>query len=75
MQLVEQGKLSLDDADLAEKLCPELKLAKILKGFNKDNTPILEEKTKRITLRMLLSHTGKSLTIFERLREGERGEH
>jgi CubicO group peptidase (beta-lactamase class C family) len=59
MMLVEQGKLSLDDADLAEKLCPELKLVKVLKGFNAENKPILEEKTKRITLRMLLSHTGE----------------
>ena len=58
---MEQGKLSLDDADLAEELCPELRLVKILKGFDKDNRPILEEKTKRITLRMLLSHTGELL--------------
>lgn len=51
MQLVEQGKLSLDDADLAEKLCPELKEVKILKGGK------LVEKKNRITLRHLLSHT------------------
>lgn len=65
MQLVEQGKLSLDDAELAEKLCPELKLVKILKGFDADSKPILEEKTKKITLRMLLSHTaGFGYTFF-----------
>jgi CubicO group peptidase (beta-lactamase class C family) len=58
MQLVEQGKLTLDDADLAEKLAPELKRAKILKGFGEDGKPILVEKKNRITLRMLLSHTG-----------------
>ena len=58
MQFVEQGKLSLDDADLAEKLVPELKMVKILKGWGDDGKPILAEKTKRITLRMLLSHTG-----------------
>ena len=63
MQLVEQGKLSLDDADLAERLCPELKLAKILKGFDSQNKPILEQKTKRITLRMLLSHTAQTLDL------------
>lgn len=57
MQLVEQGKLGLDDADLAERLCPELKSVKILKGFDENDRPILVEKTKRITLRMLLSHT------------------
>lgn len=51
MQLVEQGKLSLDDADLAEKLCPELKDVKILKGGK------LVEKKNRITLRHLLSRT------------------
>ncbi|KAG0652015.1 methylbutanoyltransferase, partial [Hyphodiscus hymeniophilus] len=57
MQLVEQGKLSLDDVDLAEKLCPELKQVKIHKGYDAENKPILEEKKKRITLRMLLTHT------------------
>jgi Beta-lactamase len=48
MQLVEQGKLSLDDADLAEKLCPELKEVKIFKGGK------LVEKKSRISLRRLL---------------------
>ncbi|KAH8602484.1 beta-lactamase/transpeptidase-like protein [Bisporella sp. PMI_857] len=58
MQLVEQGKLKLDDADLAEKLAPELKRVKILKGYDeKSGKPILVEKKNRITLRMLLSHT------------------
>jgi CubicO group peptidase (beta-lactamase class C family) len=57
MQLVEQGTLSLDDADLAEKLCPELKEVKILKGYGQDEKPILVEKKNRITLRKLLSHT------------------
>ena len=53
MQLVEQGKLNLDDGDQLEKLCPELKDIKVLQ---KDGT--LVEKNKKITLRMLLSHTG-----------------
>lgn len=57
IQLVEQGKLSLDDADLAEKLCPELKEVKILRGYGQDEKPILVEKKNRITLRKLLSHT------------------
>ncbi|TAQ83914.1 hypothetical protein B7494_g7758 [Chlorociboria aeruginascens] len=34
MQLVEQGKLALDDSDLVEKLAPELKNVKLLKGFD-----------------------------------------
>jgi CubicO group peptidase (beta-lactamase class C family) len=51
MQLVEQGKLPLGDADLAEKLCPELKEVKIFKGGK------LIEKENRTTLRHLLSHT------------------
>lgn len=53
MQLVEQGKLSLDDVKQIEELCPELNEVKVLKD---DGT--LEEKKKGITLRMLLSHTG-----------------
>ena len=59
MQLVEQGVLRLDDADQVDDLCPEIKDVKILKGFEKDGKPILVEKKNRITLRMLLSHTGK----------------
>lgn len=59
MQLVEQGILRLDDPDLVDKLCPEIKDVQILKGFEKSGKPILAEKKNRITLRMLLSHTGK----------------
>jgi CubicO group peptidase (beta-lactamase class C family) len=58
MQLVEQRKLSLDDADLAEKLCPELKDVQIVTGIGEDGKPIMKAKKNRITLRMLLSHTG-----------------
>jgi CubicO group peptidase (beta-lactamase class C family) len=58
MQLVEQGKLSLDDAASVEEIAPELKRAKILKGFDENNKPILEDKKTGITLRMLLTHTG-----------------
>jgi hypothetical protein len=53
MQLVEQGKLALDDADQVETLCPELRDVKYLAD---DGT--LKEKSGRITLRMLLTHTG-----------------
>ncbi|KAJ6071664.1 hypothetical protein N7499_009678 [Penicillium canescens] len=52
MQLVEQGQLSLDDANELERICPELKDVKVLQ---EDGT--LVEKTRGITLRMLLTHT------------------
>lgn len=55
MQLVEQGKLALDDSEQLENLCPELKRVKVLQ-----NDGQLVEKKIGITLRMLLSHTGTS---------------
>ena len=58
MQLVEQGKLALDDADLVERYCPELKTIRILKGFDEKGRAETVEKKNRITLRMLLNHTG-----------------
>ncbi len=61
MQLVEQGRLALDDADLLEKHCPELKHVKIIKGMDKNGKAETVEKKNRITLRMLLSHTGKPI--------------
>lgn len=60
MQLVEQGKLSLDDAELVGKLAPELKKARILDGFDENDRPVWKEKKNQITLRHLLSHTCKS---------------
>jgi CubicO group peptidase (beta-lactamase class C family) len=54
MQLVEQGKLYLDDAAQTEDLCPELKDVQVLQPDGK-----LVPKKRGITLRMLLSHTGK----------------
>jgi len=59
MQLCEQGKLSLDDSDLVEKVAPELKDVRILKGLDEKSKPEYVDKTKRITLRMLLTHTGE----------------
>lgn len=56
MQLVEQGKLHLDDGDEIEKLLPEFKDLKVLQKDGK-----LVDKNKKITLRMLLTHTGRSL--------------
>ncbi|MCJ1454810.1 hypothetical protein MMC28_005163 [Mycoblastus sanguinarius] len=67
MQLAEQGKLALDDADFVEKLCPELKTVRILKGFDEHGKPELVDKKNRITLRMLLNNTaGFGYTFFNR---------
>jgi CubicO group peptidase (beta-lactamase class C family) len=52
MQLVEQGKLALDDSELVEKHCRELKDIKILQD---DRT--LVNKKRGITLKILLIHT------------------
>lgn len=54
MQLVEKGILGLDDSAQVESLCPELKEVKVLTPEGK-----LVPKNKGITLRMLLSHTGR----------------
>ena len=53
MQLVERGKLRLDDGDEIENLIPELKDLQVLQKDGK-----LVPKNKKITLRMLLTHTG-----------------
>ncbi|KAL8870563.1 MAG: hypothetical protein Q9174_003422, partial [Haloplaca sp. 1 TL-2023] len=57
MQLVEQDKLDLDDADKVEELCPELAKVRILKSVDENGKAELVEKKNRITMRMLLSHT------------------
>lgn len=65
MQLVEQGKIGLDDGNQLEQLVPELRNIKVL-----ESDGMLVEKKRKITLRMLLSHTaGFGYTFFnERLR-------
>jgi methyl acetate hydrolase len=55
MQLVEQGKLSLD-GDIARVL-PELGRVQVLEGFDADGKPRLRAPKRGITLRHLLTHT------------------
>ena len=55
MQLVEQGKLSLEQP--ASATVPELGSAKVLEGFDADGKPILRPPKRPITLRHLLTHT------------------
>jgi CubicO group peptidase (beta-lactamase class C family) len=55
MQLVEQGKLSLD-GDIADVL-PELGRAQVLDGFDANGAPRLRAPKRAITLRHLLTHT------------------
>ena len=55
MQLVEQGKLSLD-GDIG-KVLPELGRVQVLEGFDADGKPRLRSPKRGITLRHLLTHT------------------
>src|SRR5271170_4045134 len=55
MQLVEQGKLKLDEP--AATYIPELGSLQVLHGFDAAGKPILKPATKPVTLRTLLTHT------------------
>ncbi len=55
MQLVERGKLSLDDP-IAEVL-PELRAPQVLEGFDAAGEPRLRPARRPITLRHLITHT------------------
>src|SRR3954466_6410288 len=55
MQLVEQGRLSLDEP--AGKVLPELAQVKVLDGWDAAGKPRLREANGVITLRKLLTHT------------------
>ena len=59
MQLVEQGKLALDDSDQLESLAPELRDVEVLER-GADGGIKMVAKERRLTLRMLLNHTCKS---------------
>lgn len=55
MQLVEQGKLSLDEP--IGKLLPDLASPQVLEGFDANGEPKLRPANKPITLRQLMTHT------------------
>lgn len=55
MQLVEQGKLHVDQ--LAADFLPELAVPQVLEGFSPDGTPLLRPAKRPITVRHLLTHT------------------
>jgi methyl acetate hydrolase len=55
MQLVEQGKLSLDEP--IGKLLPDLANPQVLEGFDAKGGPKLRSAKKPITLRQLMTHT------------------
>ena len=69
MQLVERGVLDLDDGDQLESLCTELQGLEVMRPDGS-----FEPKKRKITLRMLLSHTaGFGYSFFnERLRDWSR---
>ena len=55
MQLVEQGRLTLDSP--IGTVLPELASPQVLEGFADDGTPLLRPAARPITLRHLLTHT------------------
>ena len=55
MQLVEQGKLSLEQN--AAEICPQLADVKVLEGFDDTGAPRLRAARRPITVRHLLTHT------------------
>lgn len=55
MQLVEQGRIGLDDD--TGRLVPALASPRVLEGFGADRQPILRPAKRAITLRHLLTHT------------------
>src|SRR5258708_30073147 len=64
MQLVEDGKLGLDDP--AERIDPTLASQQVLLGFDEKGAPQLQAARNPITLRNLLSHTsGLSYQLWD----------
>jgi methyl acetate hydrolase len=73
MQLVEQGKLRLDQT--MGKMLPQLESPKVLEGFDASGAPKLRPAKRPITLRHLLTHTAgftysiwsESMTRYEKV--------
>lgn len=63
LQLVERRLIDLDDGEALESILPELKSVQVLSG-NDDNFNLVP-KCRKISLRMLLSHTGKLLNRLQ----------
>jgi CubicO group peptidase (beta-lactamase class C family) len=59
VQLIEQGKLGLEDN--ASAIVPKM-VAKVLTGFDANGQPMLREPTRRVTVRHLLTHTSGQTT-------------
>jgi methyl acetate hydrolase len=55
MQLVEQGRLSLDAP--AGEVCPYLHEVQVFDGYAQDGSPVLRPPSSPVTLRHLLTHT------------------
>ena len=55
MQLVEEGRVSLDDP--AKEFTPEIANIQVLEGFKPDGEPILRKPKSDITLKELMLHT------------------
>ena len=62
MQCVERGQLALDE-DVTQ-LLPELKGLQILRGFDDEDQPILEENNNPITLRLVLLSDSHIQALF-----------
>jgi CubicO group peptidase (beta-lactamase class C family) len=73
MQLIEQGRLHLDDD--AAKYLPELASPQVLEGFAEDGTPRMRPARRAIRVRHLLTHTSgytysiwsEALTRYEKV--------
>ena len=61
VQLVEQGKLGLEDD--ASAIVPKM-VVKVLTGFDINGQPVLREPKRKVTVRHLLTHTSGQTRTF-----------